>query len=198
MAQLPVIDLTQSYTADEFEQLPESVGRYELRDGGLVEKPMPGYEHSWIALLLIKLYLEFDPKMKLGTMLQEASTKLGPKNVPQPDLSFWRANNRPSPHTKGAGPRPDLAIEIWSPSDLESAPALQEVRNKVRRYLAAGVPLVWAISPANQVVEVYHIGQLEPILFGITETLEGENIIPGFSFSVKNLFMEESDLEEIN
>jgi len=188
---MTVIDLTRTYTAEEFEKLPEFNGRYELLDGKLVEKTMPGYEHSWIALIIIKLYLEFDPKMKLGTMLQEASTKLGPKNVPQPDVSFWQASRRPNPRTKEAGPRPGLAIEIWSPSDLESVTALKEARDKVIRYLAAGVPLVWAINPGNQTVEVYHIGQLEPQTLTLNDTLAGEEIIPGFALLIQKLFEDE-------
>jgi Uma2 family endonuclease len=187
------IDFTRTYTADEFEALPEFNENYELIDGRLIKKPMPGIEHSYIALIILNNYLRFDPKMKLGLMLTEANTRLGPKNTPQPDLAFWTASRKPPKHAKGAGPRPHLAIEIWSPGDLEDRKGLEEARAKILRYLAADVPLVWAINPKDQVVEVYHAGQLEPLVLSLEDTLEGENIIPGFKLAVRTLFEDDDE-----
>jgi Uma2 family endonuclease len=190
------IDLTRTYTADEFEKLPEFNENYELVDGRLVKKPMPGYEHSWIAGVIMRAVWSFDPGMKLGIMLAEANTKLSPKNVSQPDLSYWTAARRPSPRTKGAGPRPDLAVEIWSPGDLDTQQNLAEARAKILRYLAAGVPLVWAINPKEKIVEVYRTGQLEPEILDLENTLDGEGIIPGFKLPIIELFEEEEEEEQ--
>ncbi len=187
------LDLNRMYTADEFEALSEFGGRCELIDGRLVEKPMPGMEYSWINRLIIRELDRFDPSMKLGVLLPEASTRLGSNNTPQPDLAFWKASRRVNVQLKGAGPRPDLAIEIWSPGDLDTKLNRAEARAKILRYLASGVGLVWAINPTEQKVEVYHSGQLEPTVLGLEDSLSGEDIIPGFILPVRKLFVLEAE-----
>lgn len=190
------LDLERRYTAEEFERLPEfQAQRYELIDGRLVVKPMPGYEHSWIADLIRIAVYEYDPKRKLGSMVQEASTRLTPQSVRQPDLSFWVKARAPHPRTKGAATRPDLAVEIWSPSDVEDPSSLATARAKVQSYLVAGVRLVWAVNPANQTVEVYHSGQPAVQTLGLEDTLSGEDLIPGFELPVTNLFSIADDPE---
>ncbi len=42
------LDFERSYTVDEFERLPQFGDRYELLDGRLVIRPVPGGEHSYI------------------------------------------------------------------------------------------------------------------------------------------------------
>ncbi len=181
------IQLDRTYTIAEFEALPEFDGRYELIEGRLLEKPVPGHEHSKIARRLIKAYDRFDPAEQAAEMLQEVSTRLGTNNTPIPDVAFWMAAHRPEP-TRKAAPRPDLAIEIWSPSDIQNPSSLEAARAKVRRYQVAGVPLIWAINPASQTVEVYHKEMLEPLVLTIADTLDGEDILPGFRLPLAALF----------
>ncbi len=81
-------DFEKTYTADQFQELPEFDERFELVEGRLVEKPVPGYQHSLIARRILKAYDRFDPAEKVGLLLQEVSTVLGLRNVPAPDLAF--------------------------------------------------------------------------------------------------------------
>lgn len=141
MAALPARLVEQLYTAGEFENLPEFDKRYELIEGKLVKKPMPNSEHSLIARILIKQYDIFDPEEKMGRILQEVSTILNVRNTPAPDVAFWTADRKPNRSHKAAE-RPDLAIEIWSPHDLDTKKRHEEALDKIQRYLAAGVPLV--------------------------------------------------------
>lgn len=88
-----------------------------------------------------------------------------------------------------AAPKPDLAIEIWSPHDLDSKKRQEEALTRIRKYQAVGVPLVWAINPANKTVEVFHPGQANPVqVLGADEELTGEDIILGFKLAVRELF----------
>lgn len=181
-------ELERLFTSEEFEALPEFDERYELIDGRLVEKPMAGLEHGLIGRIIAKHYDRFDPDEKIGLVVAEVSTKLGPKDTPMPDLSFWTAAHRPQ-RTSGAAPRPDLAIEILSPRDLETRKRREEVQAKIRKYQATGVQIVWVINPKKQEVEVYHPNQAEPVqILKIDDELDGENIIPGFNISVRLLF----------
>jgi Uma2 family endonuclease len=179
-------DFEKTYTSDEFQNLPEFGDGYELIDGKLVKKPMPNSEHSLIARILMRHYDAFDPHEKIGRMLQEISTKLDNKNTPAPDVAFWKAERMPG-RSQNAATRPDLAIEIWSPHDLDTKKRQQDARNKLQRYLDSGVPLVWAINPSNQTVEVYQPNH-PPLVLGIDQQLEDGDVIPGFTMPVRALF----------
>ena len=185
-------DLEQLYTVAEFEQLPEFDERYELTDGRLVEKTVPGGKHALIARRLIQAYDRFDPNGAIGLMLQETSVVLGPRNSPTPDVSFWKAE-RNVVVTDKAMPLPDLAVEIHSPGDLQSATALAGAMIKVQKLLDAGVPIVWVIYPPQTKVEVYHAGQSYekgPVqtFTLMDDTLDGEAVIPGFRVALAELF----------
>ncbi len=94
--------------------------------------------------------------------------------------------------TRGAvATKPDLAVEVWSPGDLDTK-ARQgeaEARAKIRRYQVAGAALVWAINPANRTGEVYHPDRIDPVqTLGVEGELSGESVIAGFTMPVKALF----------
>jgi Uma2 family endonuclease len=179
--------LKRLYTVAEFETLPEVEERYELIDGRLVEKPMSAHPHGRIVQRLNRAITLFDPEEALGEIAQEVSTQLDKKNAPLPDLSFWKAERKPTLSEKTA-PRPDLAVEVLSPHDLASKKRLEEVRSKIRKYQAVGVTLIWVINPKEKIVEVYHTGQVEPLTLGVDDQLEAEDVIPGFKMPVVDLF----------
>jgi Uma2 family endonuclease len=77
---------------------------------------------------------------------------------------------------------PLLAVEIRSPSDRDD-----DVETKVDEYLAAGVPLVWVISPRRRTVTVIR-PDAEPELFSESEEMSGEPHLPGLRFKVAELF----------
>ncbi len=182
------VRIAKIYTSDEFENLPQFDARYELVNGRLAKKPMPGYEHSLIARLILKQYDRFDPDEQIGQMLQEVSTKLDLTNTPTPDLAFWKAENKPARSTKAA-PRPDLAIEVWSPRDLKSKKRREEARERIRKYQAAGVSVIWSINPARKIIEIYHPDQSAPVqTLGINDELDAGEVIPGFKLKVGMLF----------
>jgi Uma2 family endonuclease len=101
-----------------------------------------------------------------------------------PDVALVRAERLPPPHERiGAMPViPDLAVEIVSPSDR-----ITKVRDKIRRYLEAGVPLIWLIEPRRRQVTVYRPGQPEHVL-GMADELDGGEVLPGFRLAVAELF----------
>src|SRR5436305_1612447 len=118
MAAMRAHEMERLYTVEEFEQLAEFGDRYDLIDGRLVKRPVPGGKHSFIIDNIRDALKAFDPKRKLGFSLQEASVRLGPGNAPTPDMSFWKAE-RGVEISDSAMPLPDLAVEVHSPSDLK-------------------------------------------------------------------------------
>ena len=77
---------------------------------------------------------------------------------------------------------PDFVVELRSPSD-----ALKPIQNKMQEYLANGAKLGWLIDPQRQVVEIYRPNQQVEILPS-PNTVSGENILPGFSLDLAEIF----------
>ena len=77
---------------------------------------------------------------------------------------------------------PDLAVEVLSPSTTPAA-----MHAKVADYLAAGTRRVWVVDPETQTVTVY-ASLLSPLVRGEDDTLDGEDVIPGFTVRVGDIF----------
>lgn len=73
---------------------------------------------------------------------------------------------------------PDFVIELRSRTD-EMSP----LREKMQEYLNSGLRLGWLVNPQEQQVEIYRPNQ--PIeVINLPATLDGEDILPGFSLSL--------------
>ncbi len=77
---------------------------------------------------------------------------------------------------------PVLAIEILSPSDT-----VEDIAEKVREYLDAGVPLVWEVNPIYEGVTVHRPG-VPYETFNVTQELTAEPHLPGFRIPVAEIF----------
>lgn len=179
------------YSLQEFEELdfPNDDNKYELIDGVLKVTPPPGFLHAKISSKIVQQIMLFNPDNKLGLVLWDVAFKIAPGFAPSPDMAFIMAANVP-PVTRLAVPvPPDLAVEVWSPGDLDTKAHRTEARAKIRRYQVAGVALVWAVNPARHTVEVYHPNQIEPVqVLGVEAELSSEDVIPGFTMRVGTLF----------
>jgi Uma2 family endonuclease len=181
--------LTQTMTIDEFEQfltLPENRDRnFELIDGSIVEKAMPTDEHSIITGLII-VYVG-------GFTLERGLRPPGPErrfvfpndtqDSRQPDVSLILD---PAVPIVTQGPMhviPDFIVEVKSPDDT-----YEDMREKARFYTERGVRLVLLVFPRPRLVEVYRPGLPSEILT-VDDTLEGYDVLPGFSLPVARLFV---------
>ena len=77
---------------------------------------------------------------------------------------------------------PTLTVEILSPNDVQ-----EQIHEKTREYLRAGVPIIWVIDPDDQTVKVYRSGQ-HAESFNITHRLPEHPAMPGFAPTVAELF----------
>lgn len=102
-----------------------------------------------------------------------------------PDIGFYDASREPLVDPDKAYPfAPDLAVEVASPTQYRP-----EMGAKARRYLAAGTKLVWVVWPKRRQVDIWRAGADAPLTIGVADTLEGEDVIPGFSYPVAALFV---------
>lgn len=161
---------------------------YELIDGVPKEKPM-GAESDEIGGLLLTQFNIFIRPKKLGraypsqTGFQCFPKK--PKQVRMPDTAFVSAGRLED----GRSPEgyitiaPDIAVEVVSPNET-----YEEVEAKVAEYRSAGVKLIWVISPKSKTVL---IRRLDGTCAEVDEhgTLSGEDVLPGFTCAVAELFV---------
>jgi Uma2 family endonuclease len=99
-----------------------------------------------------------------------------------PDVAFVAYETQAELARDGYNPiPPDLAVEVLSPTD---DPRL--VRLKIAGYLSAGT-VVWVVDRDARTVEVYLPGET-PRLLTQTATLDGGQLLPGFSLPVEQLF----------
>jgi len=160
---------------------------YELVDGHPVEKSI-GAESDRIAVRL-------GGKLDLFCTQRVAGYVFGsqtgyrcfldrPRLLRKPDASVvvrGRFVNDEVPKGDIAIP-PDLAVEVVSPNDF-----YEEIEEKVTEYLGAGVRLVWVVNPSTKSVLVRRPNATCTAV-DANGTLTGEDVLPGFSVPVAELF----------
>jgi Uma2 family endonuclease len=77
---------------------------------------------------------------------------------------------------------PDLAVEVRSPSNTRI-----RIADKVAAYLAGGARLVWVLDARRTQVRVHRADGTTTTL-GVQDLLTGEDLLPGFSVQVRELF----------
>jgi Uma2 family endonuclease len=112
--------------------------------------------------------------------------------VRRPDVSFIRLGRLPNEHLPDGyiAIPPDLAAEVVSMNDLA-----YELDRKVTRYLKAGVHLVWVINPDLRMMRVHRADGSVMALYE-QDVLTGEEVVPGFRCSVRDLFPPQTPREE--
>ena len=174
-------------TVEEFLAHPTPEGKAELVRGELRVTPPPGSPHGFAAFNLALMLGNYVKQHALGRVLGDGFgyelVRL-PRTVRVPDGSFVRMERLPA---EGVRPgllklAPDLAIEVLSPS--ETASDLQE---KLDDYKAAGTSLVWVVDPARRTVMVIP-GDAPVRWLHEGDVLDGDDVIPGFSCLVSEIF----------
>ncbi len=75
---------------------------------------------------------------------------------------------------------PDFVVEIRSRTDN-----LSPLQRKMDLWIAGGVRLGWLIDTRNRQVHIYRAGQAAPEVLDDPETLDGGDVLAGFSFPVR-------------
>ncbi len=172
-------------TAEQFFEMSLPDVRSELVDGEVVQMCPPGFEHADISARLIELLRSLIPRTA-GKVVSELGflLKRNPDLVRAPDVAFisqkkLEAHGRTRKFWPGP---PDLAVEVLSPEDRAS-----EVLRKVGEYLEAGTRMVWVVNPEGRNVTSYRsLNQVR--VYGAGEEIPGEDVLPGFSLKVSEIF----------
>ena len=169
------------WTDEALMALPDDGQKYELVAGELVMSPT-GFLHGYISLRLASALMDFVLGHQLGVVVDSSTGfRLKSGNCRSPDISFVRKERlgMTKKFFKGA---PDLAAEILSPEDTGAA-----MHKKLLEYFADGTRLAWVVDPENRSVLVYRSPETSTLLRA-GDYLDGQDILPGFTFPVSDLF----------
>jgi Uma2 family endonuclease len=181
-------------TAEDLALLPDDSWQYELVSGRLVRVAPPGGEHGDIALELgaaLRIYVKAH---RLGRVLAAGTGFLLPlpgksqQTELAPDVSFVQTRRLPprqSEAYRAVWPlAPDLVAEVASPTQHQP-----EMAAKARQWLAGGVRLVWVVWPKEREVDLWLPVHENPVqTLRLESTLNGRDVVPGFSYPLKELF----------
>ena len=180
-----VIERTE-ITPEELLALPDSKN-YELVGGELRERAM-GVLTSAVAIRVSSRLFNHVDANQLGNVFDAENGYQcfpdSPKTVRRPDVSFISIERLKNEELGDGWAKivPDLVVEVLSPNDL-----IYEVEAKLAEYRRVGVPLIWIVAPPTRSVRVIRRDR-SIAEFDAGDILSGEDVVPGFSCRVVDLF----------
>jgi len=177
-------------TADDLLRLSRGRARHELVRGELRTKPLRFWDESALISNMDRSLGKYVRDDRLGMVVGVCGFQLesNPDTVRAPDVAFLRPERVPKRGSMwGYFPgAPDLAVEVISPNDLYT-----EVDEKVAEWLEHGTQIVFVVNPRRMTVAIHRPGQ--PVhIAGMDDVLSGEDVVPGWTLAVRDLFEEDN------
>ena len=180
---IPTYNIT---TAEQLLNAPSDLGRCELVRGELIMMSPGKGRHGAVAMKIGRSLLNYLEGRGLGEVFDSSTgfvVARKPDTVRAPDVSFITTERLMGQDLdaflEGA---PDLAVEILSPSNT-----FAEMRDKMAEYFAAGCRVVWIVDPLHRSL-VIHRPHAGPVILAEDDTLTEEELLPGFSLVVREMF----------
>ncbi|OAI44261.1 hypothetical protein AYO38_09890 [bacterium SCGC AG-212-C10] len=176
----------RAYSAADLLEMEDGEA-FELEDGVLREHRV-GYASEWAAVRLLGKVDAHAEQHQSGRMVP-TNTGLrifgdDGRSVPRSDggyISFERAGDRHFMPRGYLAIPPELLIESISPTD-----EMGYMHRKIRRYLDAGVDVVWVLFPDTSTAEVYHSDGTSTFV-PADGYLSGEAFLPGFRCALSEI-----------
>ena len=166
--------------------LPSGDVDFELENGRIVVLVPSGHLHGAVHARLCGLLSEHGEGPGHGEVLSRAGLILSrnPDTVLGPDLAFITNAKLPARESSEGYLEtiPDLVVEVRDRSDTTA-----ELDSKVAAYLAAGVQIVWVVDPVARTIVAHRSGG-RPRIFGESENLTLDEVIPSFCLNLAELF----------
>lgn len=135
-----------TWTAADWEQLPDDGLRYEIIEGVLYMATAPSFFHQWIALEVYSALRRQLMEPGLAVVVTAPIGLFMPGCDPvQPDVLVVRQDDRGIIRDRRVYGVPALLVEVLSPSNEE-----QDLAVKRAAYARAGVPEYWVVRPAER------------------------------------------------
>ena len=178
------------WTEEELQALPEDGFVHEVVDGELIMSPKNNFQHENICGRLYAALHDFNRAHRLGVVRgSSAGYWMSNRNCRAPDISFIPRARLERLHFKPTAKKffpgaPDLAVEVLSPNNTRA-----EIDKRLRDFFESGTQIAWIIDPETETVEVCH-SLTQRKLIGPGGELDGEHLLPGFRYSIADLFKE--------
>ena len=173
-------------TADELIRLPRGRERHELVRGVLRTMPLATWPEAIAANNVVHSLRPYESGRRPHGVLTGVGFQLSwdPDTVRAPDVAFLSPRRLHEVEgVKGYIPgAPDLAVEVISPTDL-----YLDVHDTISEWLEHGTEVVFVVNPWRKVVAVHRPGR-PVIILGMDDTLTAEDVVPGWSMAVRDLF----------
>ena len=180
-------------TVNDLLALPDRDGwRYEVVEGVLVRVAGSRPRAVRVTMRLLRVLDSYVEEHELGQVtppdaVYDFEHTGQPNTGLLPDIGFYITDREALVEDDKPYPfAPDLAVEVASP--LQST---ADMAAKAQRYLRGGTRLVWVIYPHLQQIEIWRAGSgPSPSTLGMADTLDGEDVVPGFRHPVAPLLQE--------
>jgi Uma2 family endonuclease len=174
------------------EDLYKVEGKAELVNGEIVYMSPTGGLPHYAALQITMSLAAYRKATRRGVEIGDNTAFV--VNLPHrksfsPDAAFY-SGRLTMKFSEGA---PIFAVEVRSDGDY-GARAERQMAAKRADYFAAGTLVVWDVDLlSDDVVRVYRVGEpTTPTLYRRGQLAEAEPALPGWTFSVDDLFFEET------
>lgn len=179
---------TNLITADELLMMPREDYHYELVRGVLTDPLPPHFDlHGKAAARFGYVLTKYERDNDYGVVTGRAGFHLetNPDTVRAPDIG-WVAPGRIVERVNGY-PRlsPDLVVEI-----KESYETRGDMGKRAAMWLGFGTRMVWVADPETTTVTRHRAGR-EPETLNEEDTLDGNDLLPGFGVPIWQLFRDE-------
>ena len=173
-------------TEQDMVRISERERLVELLDGTLVEKRLGFYE-SAIGSLVVTALTTFVIPRKLGVVAgEQAMSRTVKGRVRMPDACFKSFARMPGGKLsrEAISPvSPDLIVEVISEGNTKL-----EIDQKLSEFFAAGTRLAWVVDPRTMTAEIYHHSGAPDATLRDGDSLDGEDVLPGFTLPLHDLF----------
>lgn len=178
-------------TVDQFWELAQQPHyqdkQLELIDGELVVMSPSSGRNSGIAVAIASLIYFHVKQHNLGSVTgADGGYEVGENTVLVPDVGFIQQARIPDGDFVFYPVPPDLAVEVISPSETRLS-----IQHKTRLYLEAGTQIVWNVYPEGETVDVVTLDENDTLNIAVLQTeqtIDGGEVLPGFSAEVKDFF----------
>ncbi len=168
-----------------FSDLPEIRPPFEYFGGRIIQKMSPKIRHSIIQTGLSYRLMGHCLGRQAGRVFIELRCTFGGESHVF-DLCYFAEGRIPRPgdldEQGNVRTPPDLAIEVLSPGQT-----VGELSRKLRSAIRRGVKVGWLIDEARRQVLTFR-PRKPPVVLEPGESLSAEDLLPGFSLPVGEMF----------
>lgn len=158
--------------------LGEGITGEILMDGRIETMGRPGRSHSRFSARLLRRLTDLEDDRSSGWVFEwEREIRITVDRLVVPDLAGWRVL---AEDTTFLDENPIRRVPYWTCEVLSDSTRNKDPLEKLPLYLRAGVSHVWLADPEQRRIEVFVVGDGEPVRIGLA-TGDAIVTLPPFS-----------------